>query len=60
MHIHGMSAAQQLRQEARLIIAKNMLVELRLDLDTVQKATELTKEELKEILKKGNTTSERK
>ncbi|MHB9147294.1 MAG: Rpn family recombination-promoting nuclease/putative transposase [Candidatus Amoebophilus sp.] len=33
-------------------VAKNMLLKLRLDIDTVQKATELTKEELQQILKK--------
>jgi hypothetical protein len=30
-----------------------MLLKLRLDIDTVQKATELTKEELQQIIKKG-------
>jgi predicted transposase YdaD len=34
-------------------VAKNMLLKLRLDIDTVQKATELTKEELQQIIKKG-------
>ena len=32
-------------------VAKNMLLKLRLDIDTVQKATELTKEELQQIIK---------
>jgi flagellar biosynthesis/type III secretory pathway protein FliH len=32
-------------------VAKNMLLKLHLDVDAVQKATELTKEELQEILK---------
>lgn len=32
-------------------VAKNMLLKLRLDIDTVQKATELTKEEIQQILK---------
>jgi predicted transposase YdaD len=32
-------------------VAKNMLLKLRLDIDTVQKATELPKEELQQILK---------
>jgi hypothetical protein len=30
-----------------------MLLKLRLDIDTVQKVTELTKEELQQIIKKG-------
>ena len=55
-----MSAAQQLRQEGKkernLEVARNMLVKLHLDVDTVQKATELTKEELQEILEEGNNT----
>ena len=49
------SAAQQLRQEAikgrNLEVARNMFVKLHLDIDTVQKATELTRDELQEILK---------
>jgi predicted transposase YdaD len=55
-----MTAAQQLRQEERLTVAKNMLVKLHLDIDTVQKATELTKEELQEILKERSATSKSK
>jgi predicted transposase YdaD len=55
-----MTAAQQLRregrkegmQEERLSIAKNMLVKLHLDIVTVQKATELTKEEPRKFLRK--------
>jgi len=42
---------QEGRQEEKLEIAKNMLLKLHLDMDTVQKATALTKEELEEILK---------
>jgi predicted transposase/invertase (TIGR01784 family) len=56
-----MTAARQLerrgeikgRQESKLAIAKNMLLKLRLDIDTVQRATELTKEELQQIFKEG-------
>jgi hypothetical protein len=41
-------------------VARNMLVKLHLDLDIVQKATELTKEELQEILKEGSIASRSK
>lgn len=49
------SVAQEYIEQGILIkareVAKNMLLKLRLDMDTVQKATELTKEELQQILK---------
>jgi len=35
-----------------LTVAKNMLLELNLDMDTVQKATGLPKEDLQKIIKK--------
>jgi hypothetical protein len=44
-------------EKGRQEVARNMLVKLRLDLDTVQKATELNKEELQKILKEGSTIS---
>ena len=48
-----MTAAQQLRQEGiqqeKLEIAKNMLFQLHLGMDIVQKATSLSREELEEI-----------
>ena len=49
------SVAQEYIEQGIIIkareVAKNMLLKLRLDIDTVQKATELTKEELQQILK---------
>jgi predicted transposase/invertase (TIGR01784 family) len=56
-----MTAATQLRREGEKIgmqqgimeVAKNMILKLHLDIDTVQKATELTKEELQEIIKEA-------
>ena len=49
-----MSAAQQLReegsQEAAKEIARNLLLKLRWDIDKVQVATELPKNELEQIL----------
>jgi hypothetical protein len=41
-----MTAARQLERKGKQEVAKNMLVKLNLDVDTVQKATELTKGEL--------------
>jgi hypothetical protein len=55
---------QQGRQEDILAkareVARNMLLKFRLDLDTVQKVTELSKGELQDILKENHTTSKRK
>ena len=51
---------QKGKQEGRQEVARNMLVKLHLDLDTVQKATELTEEELQEILKEGSIISRSK
>ena len=39
-------------------VAKTMLLKLHLDIDTVQKATELSKEELQELLKEVNNTAQ--
>jgi hypothetical protein len=54
-----MTAAQQLiqqgMQQEKLIIAKNMLLKLHLDIHTVQKATDITKEELEGILKQSES-----
>ena len=55
-----MTAARQLERKGRQEVARNMLVNLHFDIDTVQKATELTKEELQEILKEGSATSKSK
>jgi predicted transposase/invertase (TIGR01784 family) len=60
-----MTAARQLErrgmergiEKGRQEVARNMLVKLRLDIDTVQKATELNKEELQKILKAGSAIS---
>jgi hypothetical protein len=40
-----------------LEIARAMLLNLHLDADTVRKATDLTKEEVQELLKGANNTS---
>jgi predicted transposase/invertase (TIGR01784 family) len=60
-----MTAAQQLREQGiqqgmqqgmetrNLEIAKNLLFKLHVDIDTVQKATELTRQDLEEILKQA-------
>ena len=60
-----MSLAQQLRQEGieigleegiftkAIAVAKNMLLKLHLDVDTVQKATELPKAELEKIIQEN-------
>jgi predicted transposase/invertase (TIGR01784 family) len=60
-----MSVAQQLRQEGleigreegivtkAIAVAKNMLFKLHLDIDIVQKATELPKDELEKILQEN-------
>ena len=44
---------QQGMQTEKLTIAKNMLFQLQLDVDTVQKATELDKMTLEKLLKEG-------
>jgi predicted transposase/invertase (TIGR01784 family) len=50
----GIQQGMQQGMETRnLEIAKNLLFKLHLDIDTVQKATELTRQDLEEILKQA-------
>lgn len=44
--------AQKYQEEGKYEVAKNMLFKLHLDIDTVQKATGITKEDLQRIIKK--------